>query len=174
MSKILFVTILGVFIALAVSGNSFAGEVDLLVDKLVEKDVLTPVEAQILLDETKIAVAKEIAEGKSSTLPSWIQKVKMKGDLRVRFQNEGKDTTKSSGTVTNAKRKRARVRFRLGLEGKPADGWRVNAGLATGSDDPRSTNQTMQNNFSTKGRSNIYVAGKNPEFDAVVYFKPTN
>ncbi|MFH2145196.1 MAG: putative porin [Candidatus Omnitrophota bacterium] len=149
MKKIVLLTFVGIVMALIFSAKSFAGEVDLLVDKLVEKNVLTPVEAQILLDETKTTVAKEIAEGKSGTLPTWIQTMKFKGDLRLRYQNEEKDTTKASG-VTTAKRERARVRFRLGAEARVSDDWKVNFGLASGSTDPRSTNQTFQDNFASK------------------------
>ncbi len=150
MKKMLYLMIAGITLLFALSGNSFAGGVDLLVDKLVEKDVLTPVEAQILLDETKTAVAKEIAEGKSGTFPAWIQKMTFKGDLRLRYQSEEKDTT-TGATTTTAKRERSRMRFRLGAEAKVDKGFKVNFGLASGGDDPRSTNQTFQDNFSTKG-----------------------
>ncbi|MFH2138763.1 MAG: putative porin [Candidatus Omnitrophota bacterium] len=158
MKKIVFLTIMLSIALSAVCGKTFAGEVDLLVNKLVEKDVLSPVEAQILLDETKTAVAKEIAEGKSGTLPAWIQTMKFKGDLRLRYQNEEKDTAKTSG-VTKAKRERARVRFRLGAEARVTDGWKVDFGLASGGTDPRSTNQTFQDNFSSKGIMLDYAFG---------------
>ncbi|MBU1043102.1 MAG: putative porin [Candidatus Omnitrophica bacterium] len=149
MKKMLCLMIVGIMFILPFAAKSFAGEVDLLVDKLVEKDVLTPVEAQILLDETKTAVAKEIAEGKSGTLPSWIQTMTFKGDLRLRYQSEEKDTITSLSTTT-AKRERARVRFRLGSEAKVTKGFKVNFGLASGGSDPRSTNQTFQDNFASK------------------------
>ncbi|MBU1087732.1 MAG: putative porin [Candidatus Omnitrophica bacterium] len=150
MKKMLCLMIVGIMFIVPFGAKSFAGEVDLLVDKLVEKDVLTPVEAQILLDETKTAVAKEIAEGKSGTLPSWIQTMTFKGDLRLRYQSEEKDTT-TGATTTTAKRERTRMRFRLGSEAKVTKGFKVNFGLASGGTDPRSTNQTFQDNFSTKG-----------------------
>jgi len=158
MRKMLYLMVTGIMFLVSLSGNSFAGEVDLLVGKLVEKDVLTPVEAQILLDETKTAVAKEIAEGKSGTLPSWIQKMSFKGDLRLRYQSEEKDTTVGAMTTT-AKRERSRMRFRLGSEAKVTKGFKVNFGLASGGTDPRSTNQTYQDNFSTKGINLDYAYG---------------
>ena len=40
----------------------WASEMDILVNKLVEKNILTPTEAQIILDETKQEAAKEKAE----------------------------------------------------------------------------------------------------------------
>lgn len=161
MKKIITVFTMIMVLGNACVMNALAGETDLLIKKLVEKDVLTPFEAQILKDETLQDVAKQNANRKNGALPSWVQKIKMKGDIRVRYQNEEKDTTASSGSVTNAKRERARVRFRLGLEAKPVSGWKVNAGLATGSDDPRSTNQTMQDNFSTKGIQLDYAYATN-------------
>jgi hypothetical protein len=126
---------------LAMSGASFAGEVDVLVNKLVDKGVLTPLEAQIVLDETKNEVAKEVAQGKSTVLPAWVQKMKVKGDLRLRYQwNKRK---------ASEERHRGRYRFRLGVETKVVDQLKVGFGLATGGDDPRSTNQTMANTFDT-------------------------
>lgn len=119
---------------------SSAGEVDVLIDKLVEKGVLTPVEAQIILDETKQEVAKEISQAKSSSLPLWVQKITLKQDLRLRYQYEKKDSSDQS-------RSRGRVRYRLGLQTNVIDSVKVGVGLATGGDDPRSTNQTFENTF---------------------------
>ena len=75
----MFLTFAGMIMSLAICGNAIAGEIDILVDKLVEKGILTPVEAQIVLDETKQEVANEIAQGKSYAVPSWVQKMKFKG-----------------------------------------------------------------------------------------------
>ncbi len=117
-----------------------AGEIDLLVKKLVEKGILSPVEAQILIDETKKEVAQEIAKGKSSSLPKWVQNIKVKQDLRIRHQYERR-TNDTEG------RNRGRIRYRLGIETKVVDGVKAAIGLATGGDDPRSTNQTLQSFF---------------------------
>ncbi|MEA3226039.1 MAG: putative porin [Planctomycetota bacterium] len=113
-----------------------AGELDILVDKLVEKGILTPVEAQIVLDETKQQVAQELAEQKSYAAPSWTQKIKLKGDMRLRYQYERRNADTEGRT-------RGRYRFRLGGEGKVTDEFKVGFGLATGSSDPKSTNQTF-------------------------------
>ena len=146
MKKIVLLTFVGVIMALAFSGKSFAGEVDILVDKLVEKGILTPVETQIILDETKQEVAKEVAQGKSYALPSWVQKMKFKGDLRTRYQWQEQDTTTGTDGID---RNRARVRFRLGMKADVTDKVVVGAGLATGGTDPRSTNETLDNTFET-------------------------
>lgn len=119
-----------------------AGEVDVLVDKLVEKGVLTPTEGQIILDETKNDVAKQIAESRSSTLPLWVQNTKIKGDFRLRNQYEKKHLSAEG-------RSRGRFRYRLEIESKITNQVRVGAGLASGSSDPRSNNQTFENSFDT-------------------------
>lgn len=130
-----------------------AGEVDLLIQKLVEKNVLSANEAQILLDDTRQEVAKQNAKGINEMLPAWVQTTKIKGDLRLRYQTQQRE----AGTVRN----RGRVRYRLGVETKPNDKVTVAAGLASaekqstctalpctnGVDDSRSTNTTMQNTF---------------------------
>ena len=141
MKKKLFLAFAGIIMTLAFCGKSFAGEVDILVDKLVEKGILTPVEAQIILDETKHEVAKELAKGESYALPKWVQNIKFKGDLRTRYQYEKKKGSEE--------RHRGRVRFRLGSEMKVTDSVKVAAGLATGGTDPRSTNETLDNTFET-------------------------
>ena len=61
-----------------------AGEVDVLLETLVEKGILTAMEASIIKDETKQRVTKEIEEGKSYSVPTWVQKTLGKGDFRLR------------------------------------------------------------------------------------------
>jgi hypothetical protein len=133
--------------------SAFAGEVDLLVQKLVEKGILTPYEAQILKDDIRQDVNKQIAEGKNDALPSWIQSIKLKGDVRLRYQSEQKEAS----TVHN----RGRVRYRLGLEAQPNSRFGVGAGLASGSDnDARSTNETLGDGFAKDGIYLDYAWGE--------------
>ena len=115
-----------------------------LLEKLVDKGVLTPIEATIIKDETKQAVAEEVSQGKSYAVPSWTQKLKIKQDLRLRYQTEVRDSDVKH-------RHRARVRYRLGVISNPFKDVEIGFGLATGSSDPRSTNQTLGDNFSSKG-----------------------
>lgn len=124
-------------------GRSEAGEVDILIQKLVEKGVLTAGEAQQVLTETKEEVRKEVAQGKSEILPKWVQTIKPKGDLRLRYQWQDKENSKD--------RHRARMRFRFGAEAKVLDDLKVGFQIASGGSDPRSTNQTFQDSFSSKG-----------------------
>ena len=138
---------------LACPGIASAGETDLLIQKLVEKGILTPYEAQILKDDVRQDVNKQIAEKKNDALPSWIQSVKVKGDLRLRYQSEQKE----GSSVHN----RGRVRYRLGIEGKPNDKFSVGAGLASGGDaDARSTNETLGDGFAKDGIYLDYAWGQ--------------
>ncbi|MDD3375350.1 MAG: putative porin [Candidatus Omnitrophica bacterium] len=146
MKKFFLALFLGAIVFGACSSSSSAGEIDILVNKLVQKNILTPMEAEIILDETKQEVAKEIAEHKSYALPEWVQKMKLKGDLRVRYQYESKAADKGQAKYN---RSRGRYRFRLGVTTDVADQVEVGFGLATGGADPRSTNQTMGQEFET-------------------------
>lgn len=125
-----------------------AGQSELLINKLIEKNIITEQEAQGLLEQSKADSCKNEQQC-SASIPEWVQTFKFKGNLLFRYQYEENDTT-ASGSTTTAKRERARIRLRLGLEGKISEGWTVKAGLASGSADPRSTNQTLQDNFSSK------------------------
>ena len=72
----------------------------------------------------------------------WWNSISVFGDLRYRHEmidEEGKDT-----------RNRHRIRARLGVDGDVNERIKVRVQLATGSDDPVSTNQTLDNGFSTK------------------------
>ncbi len=131
-----------------------AGEVDLLVQKLVEKGVLSANEGQILLDETKQQVAQQNATGSNDAIPAWVQTTKLKGDFRFRYQHD--HAKQLAGTTVTPDGDRTRIRMRLGVESKPNDKLLVGIGLATGKDDvatesadqSRSTNQTLTNGFS--------------------------
>lgn len=74
----------------------------------------------------------------------WANQIKLKGDMRLRWQHQAEDGKSSD-------RDRGRLRYRLGIIGKPSDGWEVGAGLASGGSDLRSTNQSFDDTFSTKG-----------------------
>jgi hypothetical protein len=84
-------------------------------------------------------------------IPDWLASTEFSGDIRLRQQWDeisGKDT-------------RSRQRIRLRLNGVTAIGakLKVGYGLATGGSDPRSTNQTLDNNFETPDirLNNAYV-----------------
>ncbi|MFA5437186.1 MAG: putative porin, partial [Candidatus Omnitrophota bacterium] len=112
MKKLALAVAIGLIISLFTAGVSFAGEIDLLLEKLVDKGVLTGAEAQQVKYETQEQVKKEIATGKSESLPAWIQNIKLKGDLRLRYQYKHEKATNDYNKDTHL----GRVRARLGLE----------------------------------------------------------
>ena len=73
---------------------------------------------------------------------SWADKVKVKGDVRVRYENIDKEGSPS--------RSRERIRARLRVEGKVNDEVKAGIGVRTGGNDPVSGNQTMDKGFSSK------------------------
>ena len=75
---------------------------------------------------------------------SWTDTIKLKGDVRFRYQTEEKDSYDVS-------RDRYRVRARAGISAKPDENWEAAIGFATGGDDPRSTNATLDSQFSKLG-----------------------
>lgn len=116
-------------------------EVDILLNKLVDKGVLSNVEAGQIrreIGETKEARNKQIAK---EIVPDSARNWKWGGDLRLR--HEHRDRTGSGQDVG-----RQRIRFRYGVDAKVTDNLKVGARLATGStSDPVSTNQTFDQSF---------------------------
>ena len=136
-----------------------AGEVDILVEKLVKHGVLSQKDAQEILKETKVEAEKERREtvaatrdalmtGKdapfvlASAIPSFITNTQFKGDFRLRYEYSDRENG-------NEDRNRGRYRFRLGVVTKVNEKVNVGFALASGGGDPRSTNQTMGNSFET-------------------------
>jgi len=138
----------------------YAGEIDILLQKLVEKGILSPGEAQEIKIETQEQVKKEIAEGKFSNLSSWVQNTKLKGDFRLRYQHD--HSKKLSTTTSPTDKDRGRIRLRLGLESKVNEKLLVGLGLATGLNDgsadaSRSTNVSFSDSSSKKSLSLDYA-----------------
>ncbi len=102
------------------------------------------------------AASKE-AVASVSTGGNWSDKVSVSGDVRLRYQNQTED-----GRVS---RDRGRYRYRLGVKGKVNDQFEVGGGIASGGTDPRSTNETFDDQFETKNANIDY---------AYVQFKPND
>jgi len=123
-------------------------EVDILLDKLVEKGVLTGVEAGLIrreVKETKEERDKQIAK---DIVPDAARNWKWKGDLRLRDEIRNRVGTGNDDH-------RQRIRFRFGAEVKVNDQMKATFRLATGSDnglnsDPISTNKTFDDFFRKK------------------------
>ncbi len=152
----LIVIALGFIFILFMTQAAWAGEVDILIKKLVEKGIFTEDEAKEVVAEIKEEVKKEeLAEAAlpppaAPAVPQWVQNLKFKGDLRLRYQGEHRDIDKS-GDGERLVRNRFRFRLRAGIDAKVLDNMNVAFGLASGADgDPRSTNQTFQDSFAKK------------------------
>jgi len=168
MRKFLTVVVLAGFMAMSIGTcSAYAGEIDILLQKLVEKGVLTPGEAQQIGTETKEQVKKEIAQGKYSSLPAWVQNTKLKGDLRLRFQNLHEQNTSSNVSKDTTI---GRIRMRLGVESKVNNKLKVGVGIATGSGDPRSTNITFGGYSTKKG---IYLDYAYAKYDPLSWLNLT-
>ena len=92
----------------------------------------------------KVSEEKVASVKKTTDKLKWAEKIKLKGDLRLRHQTEQEKGDDDPG------RTRWRYRYRLGVEGQVNDKVKVGAGIASGGDDPRSTNETLDDQFETK------------------------
>lgn len=123
--------------------RAFAGEIDVLVGKLVEKGILNEQDAKEVLAETKAEIKKQLDEGKLDTLPKWVQTTKFSGDLRFRFRNQDRAVVSD--------RNRLSLRLRYGFETKVNDKLKVGARLATGSNSSQVTReQPTSDSFSLR------------------------
>ncbi len=87
-------------------------------------------------------IAMLVASANVVSAADWWENVKVKGDLRYRHEMIKKGE--------NETRNRHRIRARVGINGKVNDFTSVGIQFATGSDDPVSTNQSLDNGFSSK------------------------
>ncbi|MDJ0929465.1 MAG: putative porin [Gammaproteobacteria bacterium] len=76
---------------------------------------------------------------------AWTENIKIKGDFRYRYQNDDVDL------MGRSDRNRQRIRARPAIIAKLPARTEVGFGLATGSDDPVSSNQTLGGGGSSKG-----------------------
>ncbi|MFP4473688.1 MAG: putative porin [Candidatus Omnitrophota bacterium] len=127
----------------AVAQATVYSDNDLLIEKMVDKGYLTPMEAQMLQEETREYVDQHMARGRMMTLPEWVQLIKLQGDVRLRYQYE-----KRQGSV--ASRSTEKLRVRLGLISQINEKATAAVGIATGGGNPRSSNVTFDEAF-TKG-----------------------
>jgi len=76
----------------------WGGEIDILLDKLVDENILTGSEAQEIRYETQEKVKKEISLGTHKTLPLWLHNITLGGDIRIRYQkDDNKNITYKQG-----------------------------------------------------------------------------
>ncbi|WP_348762489.1 putative porin [uncultured Salinisphaera sp.] len=100
----------------------------------------------------RIAEREQTFEGKINDKIDafdWASKIHLSGDLRLRYEYND-DSNNENAAGNNVARHRGRVRYRLGVIADPVDRLELGGGIASGGDDPRSTNQTFGDDFSSK------------------------
>ncbi|MDX2349101.1 MAG: putative porin [Porticoccus sp.] len=108
--------------------NELKGQIAALTERLNQMEVKT--------ETTATAVAKRP--------DSWADKIVWNGDFRYRYETIDNDQTEDD-------RRRNRVRARIGLTAQVSEDVKAGVGLASGGDDPVSTNQTLGSANTTKG-----------------------
>ena len=143
-----------VFAAVFAAGLTATGRADEVSElrKQVENQYNELLKVQTKLVELEAAQktqgesVKQLESSGGYTLPDtlkWVEKIKLYGDFRYRYEYID-DDAKSSDQNRN------RIRARIGLEGKVNDEMTYNVRLASGSEDPVSTNQTLDGGFQSK------------------------
>jgi len=163
-----------------------AGEMEILVRKLVEHGVLSQQAADDILQETRVEAEKERQESRvaaekerqetiaatkealmtgedapfmlADSIPSFIRNTKIKGDFRLRYQNNDREDG-------NNNRNRGRYRLRLGFVTKINEKVDVGFGLVTGDGNPRGANQDMNDTFETPDIRLDYAYASYKPFD---------
>lgn len=107
-----------------------------------ENKALREAGAGITVEDLEKTNAEVAALKEQNKATSWAEKVKWQGDFRYRYEDIDEDTRDD--------RQRHRVRARAALIAKASDNVEVGLGMATGGDDPVSTNQTLGGGGSTK------------------------
>lgn len=140
------IAITGALLLATSVGRVHAQSADALINKLVEKGILTTEEAQSLRKEVDQDFSKAFSSkfGKQK----WVESFKLGGDLRLRYEGF------HSSNPTAVDRNRFQYRLRYGFTADLLDdfqiGLRVNS-IGDTAGNPISSNQTFDNNASKKG-----------------------
>lgn len=127
----------------------------------VAADIKDQVKDQVKY-EIKDEVVREIKLGeRTGPIPSWVQRIRWGGDIRLRHQEDLFDKANAylqdpnnPGTLLNTthNRMRERIRVRIAMKAEVNDQVEVGVRLATGNDkEPVSTNSTMGDYFNKHG-----------------------
>jgi hypothetical protein len=141
-----FAIFAGATALMALASQSHAQSSDALIDKLVDKGILTSKEAQELREESDqdFTTAFQTKTG----MPDWVTAYKFSGSIRGRFEEY------TSPNSTFAERTRLRYRLLAGvvvsMKGNLETGFQLASGDPVGSygGNPNSQSSTFQNNFS--------------------------
>jgi hypothetical protein len=127
------------------AAGSAHGQGDALLQKLVEKGVLSQREANDIRAEMGAEAMQTVEAYNKVKVPTWLDALRWNGDLRLR----GEDFS-FEDSLKKADRLRFRVRLRLGVEAQFAQWATVGVRLASGDGDPVSANQSLTDTFRKK------------------------
>lgn len=144
MKKVCLMILSGLMLWTAAAQAQYS-ENDILIEKMVDKGYLSPIEADMIKEETREYVSKHMTEGRMMSLPQWIQRVQVTGDVRLRYEHEKRKIISNDEPIKSEQSEK--LRLRLGIIARLNQKLTVAAGIATGSSDPRSDNITFDNSF---------------------------
>jgi polyhydroxyalkanoate synthesis regulator phasin len=129
-------------------------EVERLLNLLVVKGVVTQDEAKTF-KETIVKEQKDLPKTSSVTVPEWIERVKMGGDVRYRTrgdwgktaQNQPQTTAPTNANDLRKQRIQQSIRGRFTIEGKVNSITYAGARFAGGNTNPRTTDDTIAGYF---------------------------
>lgn len=141
----------GAAASLALSATCHAQSSDALIDKLVDKGILTANEARDLREEADKDFKNAIAA--KTGMPDWVSGYKISGDVRGRF--EGFYAENQNAIDRNRLRYRVRAGITISMLDSLEAGFKISSGESgsggsNNEGDPISGNTTMQNNGSKK------------------------
>jgi hypothetical protein len=139
------------------SSSAHGQSADALINKLIEKGILTQDEAESLRRESTNNFKGSLA-GKTE-MPAWVEKVKFGGDFRGRYDGVYQDESNTGPGAATEDRQRFRYRLRYGMTASLADHFEVGLRLGSGEigsaapslgGSPFSANTTLNNDASRK------------------------
>jgi hypothetical protein len=136
--------LLGLVFAFSAKADEISDMKKQIADMQARLDQMESQQKKVVAEEVNKAVEKK--EFKLPDNVKWVEKVKISGDFRYRYEN----IDAQSGGEWNDGVNRNRIRARIGLTSKVNDDVDLGFRLASGSADPVSTNQDLEKSFSSK------------------------
>ena len=123
------------------SAQALESEVDMLINLLIKKNVITAEDASGLRAEIAMKKQEEPAKVKPAAIPEWTEKIKIGGDVRVRTRGDW-----GKGVNISKQRWQESIRPRFYLEGKVNE-FTYAGGRIVGGDNSRSADITLNGYF---------------------------
>ena len=128
-----------------------SSDVDILLNTLVQKGILTEGDAVQIRQEIADTKGPRTQQLAKEVVPAWAQRITISGDMRLRSEHIWRDETTSATKTRNRYRGRLRVGAKANISEQVEAGFR----LATGTDtDPIGPNQSATDSFDKK---NLFI-----------------